>query len=511
MANQTDNFLCALLLSDLDDSVSLERTSLRRAGVSRVRSLREGCKALEFLEQQCNLEEGNKTAFAGQEHVDVVVCTDQLSDMSAGTFLRAFASLRNKVEQQYEAKLELLPPVLVISPNMLIQEDFLAQGAEGVLARPYTISSLARSIQDLRSAGAYTSSRFASADSFFSKLQKKAQQKLEKEIKTREPQISIFASPLLAQIEADEKVGAGADLQTADLWAREHPELAPLAERSALSERPELGIERTLKAVADLTSDILNRQDQKKRQAALPAVASSRNQPSPAVIKQPLAQDMTHEEENPLLFTRAGLKLMREGKSAGAEHLLRKALQYDNVDIEAALGLASICKKNGDTQGERRWINRAALISRETRQNERADMLFAHLPKDMAANPYLAEAGSLLLEEAYDEAAEAFVEAANHHKENNLEEHPLYAMVARACQFTECPEHTLSELCAAYSRIGRPHIASNLYRRLLNETQESTGYVPESFLARFPKLYEVVEVARFAMQSWRRVKATSQL
>jgi hypothetical protein len=62
----------------------------------------------------------------------------------------------------------------------------------------------------------------------------------------------------------------------------------------------------------------------------------------------------------------------------------------------------------------------------------------------------------------------------------------------------------LAELCAAYSRIGRPHIARNLYQRLLNKTEKGRAAEPKSFLARFPRLYEVVEVALYAMQAWRR-------
>ncbi|MDR1242037.1 MAG: hypothetical protein LBM00_04520 [Deltaproteobacteria bacterium] len=498
MRAQTDKPLCVLLISNLDDSVSLERSALRQAGIARVRSLHSGRKALELIEQQCLAGE-NVQAPDGQTRIDALVCTVQLGDMDAGTFLRAVAALRGNTLREYadrfraDAGGDIFPPILVISPNVLVQEDFLAQGAGAVLARPYSVSALARTISALCGAGSGARQRFMAGGSFFAGRRQEAQRKLDRAIKSREPQISVFASPLLSQIEAEERAGtAGGSGQ------RLYPEEAEqVPERP---EYPELGIELALKNVAALASGMLTRQGEDPGAVPpLPEIAALPAPPAQGRGSRARLDNATKDaEENPLLFTRTGLKLLREGKLSGAERLLRKGLRYDRADLEAALGLAGLCRKRGDAAGENRWLNRAVIICRKTRQDERAEMLLARLPEELRANPHLAEARNLLEEEAYDEAAEAFIEAACHQAEQ-----PLYALIARACQFTDCPSRTLAELCAAYSRIGRGHIAGNLYQRLLSKAEEREAPATESFWTRFPRLCEMVEVARYTMQAWR--------
>jgi tetratricopeptide (TPR) repeat protein len=416
--------------------------------------------------------------------------------MDAGSFLRAFAALRCGTLREYadkfcaEAGEDIFPPILVVCPNALVQEDFLAQGAGAVLARPYSVAALARSINGLCGASSGAQPRFMAGGSFFAGRRQEAQRKLDREIKVREPQISIFASPLLSQIEAEERAGAAGGSGQAT-----HP--GGLEQVRGRPEYPELGIELVLKNVAVLASGLLDKQGENfGAVTVLPEIAGTPAQDSGR--RASAGRRAGYAEGNPLLVTRAGLKLLREGNLPEAERLLRKGLQYDRTDLEAALGLAGICRKGGDMEGENRWLNRAVVICRKTGQYERAEMLLAGLPEESGANPYLAEARNLLVEEAYDEAAEAFIEAANYQTGQ-----PLYALIARTCQFTDCPSLTLAELCAAYSRIGRGHIAGNLYRRLLSKSEERETPAAESFWARFPRLCEMAEVARYTMQAWR--------
>ncbi|MDR1125284.1 MAG: hypothetical protein LBM64_04375 [Deltaproteobacteria bacterium] len=433
-----------LLLSGLDETLSVERATLRQLG-ARVRSLRSGRSALEYL---AGLAGG-----AESEKPDVLVCTESLSDMSARDFLRALGLLAERTGRP-------LPPALAVCGGRA--KAFLELGAAAAVTRPYTARAMSEALvaaqnapepgvrpapvpgaAEANSSGAAFGatpglSGGRAADLFFVKRQRAAGEKL------------------------------SAATATAD------GNVPPEAIRSSSTYRE------VARAVPEHQPDMADVAD----------TADAAGLESPAAVTG----------ANPLLHTRDGLRALRAGRLAEARSLFKAALAADGLDLEAALGLAGVYRRQRETAGEQRWLNRAALVCLETGQPARARVIQERLPREQAENPHLTEARHLLLEENYSEAAEAFLKLSLRKGQP-----PLYQLVARAAQLADYPEEALHELCEAFRQNGQPGLAANLYQRLLAEADaaDRLEFEPQSFWTRFPRLYEALAVAKFTLRAWR--------
>ncbi|MCL1889789.1 MAG: hypothetical protein FWF99_04720 [Desulfovibrionaceae bacterium] len=204
-------------------------------------------------------------------------------------------------------------------------------------------------------------------------------------------------------------------------------------------------------------------------------------------------------EPNPLLYGRAGLNLLRRGRTEQAREYLLQALRHDPVNLEAALGLAELCRRTGEEELSRRWAHRAGLICLESGQRDRAEMIFSRQPAHWRGDPHFLEARALLEEEDFDGACDLFLRL-----NGRQEGMPPHAVFGRACQFTSSPDYCMRGLCAALEERGCAGSARKLGRRLLTEEDwDREGEAADGFLAGFPKLQEVLAVMRFTMNAWR--------
>lgn len=203
------------------------------------------------------------------------------------------------------------------------------------------------------------------------------------------------------------------------------------------------------------------------------------------------------EEDNALLRTRNGLRLLSQGRTSEACDLFTRALAYDPLDLEAALGLSRLYRQLDDMEKSHRWLHRAGHICLSTRQADRAEMLFSRLPEKWRGDHEMIEARELLREGDFDAACLAFVNICANRK--NM---ALHRLLGRACQFTSAPDECLREVVAALARAGYESTAQSLAARMLAEERERE-WEPAGFLSGFPRLQEVWLVARFTVQALR--------
>ena len=111
----------------------------------------------------------------------------------------------------------------------------------------------------------------------------------------------------------------------------------------------------------------------------------------------------------------------------------------------------------------------------------------------------LHEIASLLRSQEYKAAARAFLEF--HRLDPGT---PLHGMVSRACLFTPAPEDALRGLCEALTRLGHGTTARRLHLRLCPPPAQTEEEESASFLARFPALYDIVNVASHTFTVWRK-------
>ncbi|MCL1915572.1 MAG: hypothetical protein FWG17_02515 [Desulfovibrionaceae bacterium] len=215
--------------------------------------------------------------------------------------------------------------------------------------------------------------------------------------------------------------------------------------------------------------------------------------PPPALDKSPEA------DSHPLLYGRAGLNLLRRGRTEQAREYLLLALKHDPMDSEAALGLAELCRLTGEEELSRRWTHRAGLICLEGGQRDRAELIFSRQPVHWQGDPHFLEARALLEEEDFDGACDLFLRL-----NDRQEGRPPHAVFSRACQFTSSPDYCMRGLCAALEERGYAGSARKLGRRLLTEEDlDWEGEAADGFWAAFPRLQEVLAVMRFTMNAWR--------
>lgn len=254
----------------------------------------------------------------------------------------------------------------------------------------------------------------------------------------------------------------------------------------------------------ELTRAVESIRSPKRTQTAPPAqnIQAKSSRPAPAQDAKasaapPAAPKNEENTGNKLLWTRSGLSQLKHGKLEAAHKLLAGALDYDPLDLEAAMGLSRLFKERGDLEKCQRWLHRAGCICLATRQTERAEMIFSRLPEKWQGDHELIEAQELLQEENFDAACEAFM-----HICSTRPNMPLHRLIGRACQFTAAPEDTMRELCAALMRAGYESTARSLAARMLIN-EDDRQWEPGGFLSAFPRLQEVWAVARYTAHALR--------
>lgn len=234
---------------------------------------------------------------------------------------------------------------------------------------------------------------------------------------------------------------------------------------------------------------------------AQPPLVESVAHPTSGYSKKvaPAAQEYVGSVPNKVLWTRKGLSLLKQGQPEAARKFLTGALDYDPLDIEAAMALSRLYQQDEDDERSHRWLHRAAVICLNTRQYERAEMLFSLLPEKWQGDHEMIEAQELLLEGNYDAACEAFINICTSRKDVML-----HRLLGRACQFTHSPEDCIYELLSAMERNGYESTARMLETRLLGG-RDSENLEAAGLLVNFPRLQEVVAVARFTAQAFRAI------
>ncbi|WMW66977.1 response regulator [Nitratidesulfovibrio liaohensis] len=131
-------FVSALILAPREELSAVDRRALRQTGIRNVAVLTSGTEAARKLARQRRALAGERdTAQPASDAVppvDVVLCHEQLADMSAPDLLRLLRS--------YPRLLDL--PVLVVS-SAATREAVLSSvgaGCSGFLGRPYTVDTL---------------------------------------------------------------------------------------------------------------------------------------------------------------------------------------------------------------------------------------------------------------------------------------------------------------------------------------------------------------------------------
>lgn len=205
----------------------------------------------------------------------------------------------------------------------------------------------------------------------------------------------------------------------------------------------------------------------------------------------------------------------------GTAHLLReqwddaiaafnRTLRCNALHAEACIGLADAWRGKGDTDKSLRFRRRAGEIYARARQWRRAQQVFADLLASApagTANPLLAEAARLLRQGRVDDAAAALLAG-----RELTPGAPLHEHVARACQFTDAPEHAAAAMCRAVGQAD-PDLGTHLHHRLLGRFG-APGYdvdsheTPPPLLHRLPGgvlLHDVLMVARHTLKVWRQM------
>ncbi|MDR0339400.1 MAG: hypothetical protein LBH65_03885 [Desulfovibrio sp.] len=192
-----------------------------------------------------------------------------------------------------------------------------------------------------------------------------------------------------------------------------------------------------------------------------------------------------------------GLEHLRGNGHDAAGEAFTRVLERSPDHVGAAVAMARVCRARRDANGTARYLLRAVAASRRAGDRQLADTIAAMLPAVMRDKIFVYEALGRLEEGAYREAASSFLEAVAETPET-----PLHRIIARACLTTEKPDESMSRLCDALEGLGHKVMARALRRRLLNYQP----YVMEeraSWLDRFPRLKEAVDVASYTAWAWK--------
>lgn len=194
---------------------------------------------------------------------------------------------------------------------------------------------------------------------------------------------------------------------------------------------------------------------------------------------------------------RKGLDALKSGRPRSAESAFLQVLKRQEDHIDAALGLARICRARDDAKGMRQWFVRAAAAGRRQGDMTRAEAISAMLPEEVRRNIFAHEAAAHIESGAYRLAALSFLDAGKARPEI-----PLYRQIARICLLTPKPDVNMDLLCGAFDELGRKATSSFLRRRLLQYTPCHAHPKP-SWLDKYPLLQETVSVAAYAACAWK--------
>lgn len=192
-----------------------------------------------------------------------------------------------------------------------------------------------------------------------------------------------------------------------------------------------------------------------------------------------------------------GLACLQRNDLREAEQAFIRVLDRQEDHVEAALGLAKVYHANGDDNGARRCLLRAAAASLREGDKMRSAHIAAMLPPFMRDNIFFHEALARMEEGEFRAAALGFLDAG---KENT--DTPLHHLISRACQLTPQPEESIRKICTAFSRMGHKATADRLHQRLL-VYPEFTPEEPQSWLDAYPRLKEAVNVISYASWAWK--------
>lgn len=193
-----------------------------------------------------------------------------------------------------------------------------------------------------------------------------------------------------------------------------------------------------------------------------------------------------------------GLKALQRGDATAADVLLHGSYEADPGRVETCLALSRLYAFLHKEKEEFMWLCRAGVLCLKRGETSRARDLFGRLPRGRAGQaPLLAEAGLVLQAGEIKAAALSFLEA--HRLEPTQ---ALHSMISRTCMFTPAPEEHMRDLIKALAASGHGATASKLHWRLL-QPQKEMEEEEDSFLARFPMLYDIICVATHTFKTWR--------
>lgn len=193
-----------------------------------------------------------------------------------------------------------------------------------------------------------------------------------------------------------------------------------------------------------------------------------------------------------------GVNYLRSGDLENAERafLALTRRSYDNA--EAYLGLARVKTQKNEKQAVVGCLIKAAAAFKRQGKFDKARAISKMLPSSSQTEQvFLQEAGVCLRHGEYREAAFSILE--------HLYEHPearLHLVVGRLCQLTETPEESLRRLCEVYVQLGYTSISQRLHNQLMAEVTP-LKYRKASWLDRYPRLREAIEVASYTTALWR--------
>ena len=240
---------------------------------------------------------------------------------------------------------------------------------------------------------------------------------------------------------------------------------------------------------------------------ALLAASQSKGSSCPALLPQP--KPATRSLRKPMTVADMhveAMKLLQRGEVDAAAHKFELALARTPGYVPALLGLAKTCRMRNDHKGMERALLRAYTSALRAGDTPMAENVAANMPQRLLqGNVFSHEAISYLEEGNPTEAARSFLEAARHQQQVEGHGGPqlFNQLVARACQFTPNPQESLEMLCTGLERLGRTTMAQAVRSRLLHGVPTVEYAPPARWLDNYPRLRDVVDVARYTVSIWR--------
>lgn len=379
-------FTSVLVLAAREGEAATDRTELRRNGVRHVHIMQSGIEAARLLD----LQSRNKEANTGRPPVELVICDEQLADISGLEFLQIVRS---------HPQLASLPVVLV--GHSATREGVLEAiqaGCSGYVVRPYTPEAFIKRVRQ--------------------------------------------AQNVRICVELPEILQSG---------------------KEALSRK-------CFTQAIDSFTEVIEE-------------------------AKPSAEE---------LYTTGNECLLHKDWN-GAIASFSKAVRLNTLYAEAYMGLATAWRAKGDSRKYQLYLKQAGEAFTRLEQFGEARKAFLQLRsvRPDASNPLFGVGASMIKLGKFEAAAKAFVEASKLSPENEL-----HVYIARACHFTKNPEKAVVSLCESMERIGEIEQADKLYKRLVTlSKKENMQEEPKTWLFRYPRLREIISVAKYTVDVYRGLEA----